>query len=43
MSEETDTIEQLIEAIVQVDEEIVQAIQYKGRETIEDVLKDYLC
>lgn len=42
MSEETYTIEQIIEAIVQVDEEIVQAIQYKG-ETIEDVLKDYLC
>lgn len=43
MSEETYTIEQIIEAIVQVDEEIVQAIQYKDRETLEDVLKDYLC
>lgn len=43
MSEETYTIEQIIEAIVQADEEIVQAIQYKDRETLEDVLKDYLC
>ena len=42
MSEETYTIEQIIEAIVQADEEIVQAIQYKDREMLEDVLKDYL-
>lgn len=43
MSEETYTIEQIIEAIVQADEEIVQAIQYKDREMLEDILKDYLC
>ncbi len=43
MSEEAYTIKQIIEAIVQADEEIVQAIQYKDRETLEDVLKDYLC
>lgn len=42
MSEETYTIEQIIEAIVQADKEIVQAIQYKDREMLEDVLKDYL-
>lgn len=42
MSEETYTIEQIIEAIAQADEEIVQAIQYKDREMLEDVLKDYL-
>lgn len=43
MSEETYTIEQIIEAIAQADEEIVRAIQYKDREMLEDVLKDYLC
>lgn len=42
MSEETYTIEQIIEAITQADVEIIQAIQYKDREMLEDVLKDYL-
>lgn len=42
MSEEKYTIEQIIEAIVQADEEIVQDIEYKDREMLEDVLKDYL-
>lgn len=42
MSEETYTIEQIIDAIAQADEEIIQAIEYKDREMIEDVLKDYL-
>lgn len=42
MSEETYTIEQIIDAIVQADDEIIQAIQYKDREMLEDVLKDYL-
>jgi len=42
VSEETYTIEQIIEAIVQADEEIVQAIRCKDREMLEDVLKDYL-
>ena len=43
MSEEKYTIEQIIEAIVQADEEIVQAIEYQDKEMLEDVLKDYLC
>lgn len=42
MSEETYTIEQIIEAIVQADDEIIQAIRYRDREMLEDVLKDYL-
>ncbi len=42
MSEETYTIEQIIDAIVQSDDEIIQAIQYRDREMLEDVLKDYL-
>lgn len=42
MSEETYTIEQIIDAIVQADDEIIQAIQYKDREMLEDALKDYL-
>lgn len=43
MNEEKYTIEQVIEAIVQADEEIIQAIQYNDREMLEDVMKDYLC
>lgn len=42
MNEETYTIEQIIDAIVQADKEIIQAIEYKDRELLEDVLKDYL-
>lgn len=42
MSEEKYTIEQIIDAIVQADEEIIQAIEYNDREMLEDVLKDYL-
>ncbi len=42
MNEEKYTIEQIVEAITQADEEILQAIQYKDREMLEDVLKDYL-
>ena len=42
MSEEKYTIEQIIEAITQADVEIIQAIQYKDREMLEDILKDYL-
>lgn len=36
------TIEQIIDAIVQADDEIICAIQYRDREGLEDVLKDYL-
>lgn len=42
MNEEKYTIEQIIEAIVQADEEIIVAISHKGREMLEDALKDYL-
>lgn len=42
MNEEKYTIEQIIDAIVQADEEIIQAIEYQDREMLEDVLKDYL-
>lgn len=42
MSEEKYTIEQILDAIVQADEEITQAIRYKDREMLEDALKDYL-
>ncbi len=42
MKEEKYTIEQIMDAIVQADEEIMQAIKCKDREMLEDVLKDYL-
>ncbi len=42
MGEEKYTIEQVIDAIVQADDEIICAIQYGDREGLEDVLKDYL-
>ncbi len=42
MDEEKYTIEQIIDAIVQADKEIIQAIQYKDREMLKDVLKDYI-
>ena len=42
MNEERYTIEQIIDAIVQADDEIIQAIRYRDREMLEDVLKDYL-
>lgn len=42
MSEEKYIIEQLIDAIVQADDEIICAIQYGDREGLEDVLKEYL-
>ena len=40
--EEKYTIEQIIDAIVQADDEIISAIKYKDMEMLEDVLKDYL-
>ena len=42
MGEEKYTIEQIIDAIVQADDEMICAIQYGDREGLEDVLKDYL-
>lgn len=42
MSGEKYAIEQIIETITQADVEIIQAIQYKDKEMLEDVLKDYL-
>lgn len=42
MNEEKYTIEQILDAITQADEEIVEAIRYKDREMLEDLLKDYL-
>lgn len=41
-AQEKYTIEQIIDAIVQADDEIICAIQYGEREGLEDVLKDYL-
>ncbi len=42
MDEEKYTIEQIIDAITQTDEEIALAIRYKDRKMLEDLLKDYL-
>lgn len=36
------TVEEILDAITQADEEIIIAIQHKDREKLEDVLKDYL-
>lgn len=36
------TLEQIIDAIVQADDEVIYAIRCKDREMLEDVLKDYL-
>lgn len=42
VNEEKYTIEQIIEAITQADEEIIQAIQYKDREMLVNILEEYL-
>lgn len=42
MNEEKYTIEQIIDAIVQADNEIICAIQYGDREGLEDILMEYL-
>lgn len=42
MNEEKYTIEQIIDAIVQADDEIICAIRCRDREGLEDILKDYL-
>lgn len=40
--EERYTIEQIVDAIVQADEEITVALSHKDREMLEDALKDFL-
>lgn len=40
--EEKYTIEQIVNAIVQADDEVIAAIQYNDREMLKDVLQDYL-
>lgn len=40
--EEKYTIEQILDAITQADEEIIHAIRHKDRGMLEDVIKDYL-
>lgn len=40
--EERYTLEQIIDAITQADDEVVAAINYRDREMLEDVLRDYL-
>lgn len=42
MNEEKYTIEQILDAITQADEEIIEAIRYQDREMLEDLLRDYL-
>ncbi len=42
MNEERYTIEQIIDAIVQADYDIIRAIQYGDRVDLENVLKCYL-
>lgn len=40
--EEKYTLEQIVEAITQADDELICAIQYMDREGVEDVMRDYL-
>ena len=42
MEEEKYTVDQIVEAIVQADEHIIQAMLYHYRDGLEDVLKDFL-
>lgn len=42
MNEEKYTVEQIIDAITQADEEIIQAVCWKDREWLEGILKEYL-
>lgn len=41
-SEEKYTIEQILDALVQADDEVVAAIQYKDRDMLRDALMDFL-
>lgn len=36
------TVEQILEALVQADSEVIAAIQYQDRDMLRDVLMDYL-
>ncbi len=40
--EEKYTLEQIIDAIVQADDAIIEAIRYEDREALEDILQEYL-
>lgn len=40
--EEKYTLEQIVDAITEADDELILVIQYKDREGVEDVMKDYL-
>lgn len=40
--EEKYTIEQILDAVAQADEEVVVAVRNQDREMLEDILKDYL-
>lgn len=42
MNEEKHTIEQVLDAITQADEEIIETIRYQDRDMLEDLLRDYL-
>lgn len=42
MNEEKYTVEQIVDAITQADEEVIQAVCCKDREWLEDILKEYL-
>jgi len=40
--EEKYTIEQILEALIQADDDVVAAIQYQDRDMLRDLLIDYL-
>lgn len=42
MEEQTYTLEQIVDAIMQGGEDVIQAIEYEDREMLEDVIKDFL-
>lgn len=42
LGEERYTVDQIVEAIVQADEHIIQAILYRDRYDLKDVLEEFL-
>lgn len=40
--EEKYTLEQIVDAITQADDELICAIQYRDRESAEDIMGEYL-
>lgn len=42
LGEERYIVDQIVEAIVQADDHMVEAILYRDRDGVEDVLKDFL-